>query len=356
MLEPSTPTSAACCRKSAIASPNFRELRSNVMKMCNRETGRLFLREQLSREHEVAFSEHIGSCECCRSWLEEDSGDDRTWNLARELDATTSLSSTQSDGTKSESSLEQVAEQVRLHLTPSDDPSMMGRLGPYEIIGVIGRGGMGIVLKAYERSLDRNVALKMLDPAIAMTGAARKRFAREANAMASVSHPCVVPIFAVDEHRGLPYFAMEYVVGETLDRRIRRDGPLNAESAVRIALQISEALAAAHSQGVVHRDIKPANILLDHGTDRVRVADFGLARVASESSFTRTGMVAGTPQYMSPEQVRGEPCDARSDLFSLGTVLCRDDLWLSTFSCAESVYGVMQCIVHMINPEPSAKE
>jgi serine/threonine-protein kinase len=163
--------------------------------------------------------------------------------------------------------------------------------------------------------------------------------------MAALSHEHVVPIYAVDEHGGLPYFAMEYVPGGTLQARLSREGPLEVVAAVRIAIQTALALKAAHDSGLVHRDIKPANILLDRGVERVRVADFGLARTASEASYTASGVLAGTPQFMSPEQVRGEPCDGRSDLFSLGSVLYAMCTGHEPFR-AESVYGVLQRIVN----------
>jgi serine/threonine-protein kinase len=230
-------------------------------------------------------------------------------------------------------------------LGPTDDPASMGRIGNYEIQGIIGRGGMGIVFRALDSALSRNVALKVLDPSLASIAAARKRFAMEARAMAAISHEHVVPVYTVDEHRGLPYFAMEYVPGGTLESRIRKQGPLDYLAILRISSQIALALSAAHECGLVHRDIKPANILLDRGVERVRVADFGLARVNSDASHTRSGFIAGTPQYMAPEQVRGETCTPQSDLFSLGTVMYAMCTGHSPFR-SESMYGSMQRIVH----------
>lgn len=230
-------------------------------------------------------------------------------------------------------------------LGPTDDPASMGRIGNYEIQGIIGRGGMGIVFRAIDSALSRNVAIKVLDPALASVAAARKRFALEARAMAAISHEHVVPVYTVEEHRGLPYFAMEYVPGGTLESRIRKQGPLDELSLLRVARQIAMALSAAHECGLVHRDIKPANVLLDRGVERVRVADFGLARVNSDASHTRSGFIAGTPQYMAPEQVRGETCTAQSDLFSLGTVMYAMSTGHSPFR-SESIYGSMQRIVH----------
>jgi eukaryotic-like serine/threonine-protein kinase len=230
-------------------------------------------------------------------------------------------------------------------LHPTDDPRMLGRIGNYEIIGLIGRGGMGVVFKAFDQSLNRNVAVKVLDPSLAHVGAARQRFAREAQTMASISHENVIPIFAVAEHAGLPYFVMEYADGGTLEQRIAEEGSFSAIDVMQVGLQIAKALDAAHRQGLVHRDIKPGNVLMYRGTARVRVADFGLVQVASEASFTRSGMLAGTPAFMSPEQIRGEVCDHRSDLFSLGTLLYTLCVGHTPFR-AETVYGVMQRIVH----------
>jgi serine/threonine protein kinase len=163
--------------------------------------------------------------------------------------------------------------------------------------------------------------------------------------MASIAHPHVVPIHAVDEHAGIPYLAMEYVPGGNLESRLQHDGALPILSVIRIAQQVASALGAAHECGLVHRDIKPANILLDRGVDRVRVADFGLVRVTDEASQTRSGLIAGTPQYMSPEQVQGESCDARSDLFALGAMMYALLAGHPPFR-AETPYAAMLRIVH----------
>jgi serine/threonine-protein kinase len=230
-------------------------------------------------------------------------------------------------------------------LSPTDDPDSLGRIGLFEIRSIIGRGGMGTVLKAIDPSLGRTIAIKILRPDLATIGSARQRFALEARAMASIAHPHVVPIHAVDEHRGIPYMAMEYVPGGNLETRLKNEGPLSIVSVLRIAQQIASALSAAHDCGLVHRDIKPANILLDRGVDRVRVADFGLVRVSDDASMTRSGVIAGTPQYMSPEQVKGEAFDQRSDLFALGGVMYALLVGHPPFR-AESPYAAMQRIVH----------
>jgi serine/threonine protein kinase len=206
-------------------------------------------------------------------------------------------------------------------LTPSDDDRYLGCLGAYHVTEVIGSGGFGVVLKAFDPALNRHVAIKVLSPQLANSGAARRRFAREAQAAAAVAHEHVVAIHSVAENDGLPYLVMSYIPGCSLQERLDEQGPLGIKEILRIGMQVAGGLAAAHAQGLVHRDIKPANILLENGVERVKLTDFGLARTIDDASLTGSGVVAGTPQYMAPEQARGEAVDHRSDLFSLGSVL-----------------------------------
>ena len=205
-------------------------------------------------------------------------------------------------------------------LHPSDEAGCLGTLGPYQVVETIGRGGMGIVLRALDPKLNRVVAVKVLAPELAANPNARRRFVRKAQAAAAVSHPHVVTVHAVDEDR-LPYLVMECVVGQSLQEKLDLSGALNLTEIVRIGRQVAEGLAAAHEQGLIHRDIKPANILLENGVERVKITDFGLACAVDDVAITRAGDIFGTPQYMSPEQARGERVDHRSDLFSLGSVL-----------------------------------
>jgi hypothetical protein len=205
-------------------------------------------------------------------------------------------------------------------LRPSVNPEHLGCLGSYEVLGVIGRGGMGVVLKAFDPALQRLTAIKVLAPQWASHMEARQRFEREARAAAQVRHENVVAIHAVEEVDDLPYLVMEYVPGMSLQQRLDRDGPLDLEEILRIGAQAAAGLAAAHQQSLIHRDIKPANILLD-SAGNVRLTDFGLARAVDDTSLTQTGVIAGTPQYMAPEQARGTALDHRADLFSLGSVL-----------------------------------
>jgi serine/threonine-protein kinase len=206
-------------------------------------------------------------------------------------------------------------------LAPPKEPGHLGRLGRYEILETLGRGGMGVVLKAFDESLHRVVAIKVLSPHLASNATARKRFTREAQAAAAVTHEHVVTIHAVEDAHEPPYIVMQFVSGVSLQERLDRDGPLELKEILRIGIQAARGLAAAHAQGVIHRDIKPANILLENGVERVKITDFGLARTLDDASLTQSGVVAGTPQYMSPEQADGLAVDHRTDLFSLGSVL-----------------------------------
>ena len=206
-------------------------------------------------------------------------------------------------------------------LEPSSKPGSFGRLGHHEVLEVLGRGGFGIVVRAFDETLHRMVAIKVLSPQLASTSPARKRFLREARASARVRHGNVVQIYAVEE-RPLPYLVMEYIPGQTLQQRLDQTGPLEVTDVLRIGGQIARGLAAAHEQGLIHRDIKPGNILLESGIEQnVKITDFGLARAADDASLSQSGVIAGTPLYMAPEQAKGEPPDPRADLFSLGSVL-----------------------------------
>ena len=208
-------------------------------------------------------------------------------------------------------------------LLPPTDPAYLGRLERFDVMRVLGRGGMGIVLEAFDSRLQRNVALKVLDPELAHDETARQRFCREARAAASITHENVVAVHQVEKaaDNGLPYLVMQLVAGETLEQRLLREKQLPIKEIVRIGLQAAQGLAAAHAQGLTHRDVKPGNILLEPPHDKVKLTDFGLARIADDVKLTRTGFVTGTPLYMAPEQALGESADPRSDLFSLGAIL-----------------------------------
>src|SRR5262245_11656302 len=224
------------------------------------------------------------------------------------------------DDTRTGPSASEADESLDL-LEPSNKPGSIGRLGHYDVQEVVGRGGMGVVLKALDERLHRVVAIKVMATQLATSATARKRFIRGARAAAAVTHDHVVTIHAVEDSGPLPYIVMQYVAGTSLQDRLDRTGPLPLAEILRIGMQTASGLAAAHAQGLVHRDVKPANILLENGIERVKLTDFGLARAADDASLTQSGAVAGTPSFMSPEQAEGKSVDHRSDLFSLGSVL-----------------------------------
>ena len=192
--------------------------------------------------------------------------------------------------------------------------------GRYSLQRELGRGGMGVVYLAHEVALDRPVALKLLPRPMAVDSTLRERFTREARTAAKLSQPNIVPIHAVDEVHDFVFFTMAYVEGETLGSVIRHGGPLQPCEAARILREVAWALAYAHGQGVIHRDIKPDNILLEAGSRRALVTDFGIAYRRERPGITERGEVLGTAEFMSPEQASGETVDERSDIYSLGVV------------------------------------
>jgi len=301
------------------------------------ECWQMLFDDSVSPAERERYERHLESCLACQErldWVEELGGTLR--GLAREVGDPTVA--------PADPTLEQFLE--RLHeskqadpitsqepadlffLRPTDRPELLGTLGDYEVQEVIGQGGMGVVLKAFEPALHRLVAIKVLAAALAGSAVARRRFTREAQAAAAVCHDHIVPVHGVHEVDGLPYLVMQYVPGESLQARLDRVGPLPLLEIVRIGLQTASGLAAAHAQGLIHRDIKPANLLLEGepgalapGVTRVKITDFGLARMVDDVGLTQNGVVAGTPEYMAPEQAKGEHIDHRADLFSLGSVL-----------------------------------
>lgn len=319
-----------------------------------------FLRHELSEADESALVQHLDGCPTCSARLESETAEKNWWQAAGEFlpDGPFELEPLSDQSVPTDApSRGLMVQQVLDHLAPTDDPQMMGRIGSYEVVGVVGSGGMGVVLKAFDQALDRYVAIKTLSPTLAASGSARKRFSREARAAAAVVHDNVSEIYGVADANGLPYLVMPYVRGTSLQRRVDDSGPLTPAEVLRIGMQTAAGLAAAHAQGLVHRDIKPANILLSEGVERVQITDFGLARAADDASLTRTGVIAGTPQYMSPEQARGEAVDHRSDLFSLGSVMYAMCTGRPPFR-AETSYGILRRItdseprtIREVNPE-----
>ena len=251
---------------------------------------------------------HLESCEICQNRLTALVADPQSWD-----DVAESLREDAVSGGRWETRLD--------FLAPPSHPELLGRLSRYEIERVIGSGGMGVVLKAHDSELNRPVAIKVLAPHLAHNGAARQRFAREGRAAAAVVHEHVMTIHNVESDADNPFLVMQFVSGQSLQTRLDEHGPMDVKEILRIGAQAAAGLAAAHAQGVVHRDVKPSNILLENGVERVVLSDFGLARAVDDASVTRQGTLTGTPEYMSPEQAKGEAVDHRSDLFSLGSVI-----------------------------------
>ena len=303
----------------------------------------------LSPEREQLLSEHLDQCEKCRDRLEHVAAGDRTLNdVARNLKGSRELTDSMkrviekctSDplimtvGSVSERNEEptegQIAER-RQHRNQTRSLSQIPdvkavtlapgiRLGTYELVEEIGRGGVGVVWKARDLQFDRFVAIKILNSQVLPDETARQRFLREARAVGAVNHRNVVKMYGVEESP-VPYLVMELVDGPSLRTHLARKGPLDLPTILRIGLQIANGLEASHACGVTHRDIKPANIVLDIPTGRVKLTDFGLAHIEGDIRLTLVGFVSGTPSYMSPEQAMGDTIDHRSDLFSLGSVL-----------------------------------
>jgi len=193
--------------------------------------------------------------------------------------------------------------------------------GKYALTGEIARGGMGVIHRADHVALKRTVAIKILHPQFGGDPALQRRFQREARAMARLDHDNIIRVFDVGEEEGSSYLVMEYFPGQDLRQFVREHGAFSVSETLEIALRVAQALAYAHAHGIVHRDIKPGNIMID-ADRRVKIADFGIAVATDEASLTTAGEVMGTPEYMSPEQARGQAVDARSDLYSTGVVIC----------------------------------
>jgi serine/threonine protein kinase len=244
-------------------------------------------------------------------------------------------------------------------LSPPQGADEIGRLGPYRVLRVLGAGGMGLVLLAEDPKLRRLTALKVMKPAMAVHPTARERFLREARATAQVRDDHIVTIYQVDEENDVPFLAMELLEGETLADYLQRAGSsgrpfLPSSEVVRISAEIAAGLAAAHEKGLIHRDIKPSNIWLEKQGGRVKIVDFGLARLQDDTAnLTQAGNIVGTPAYMSPEQANGLAVDARSDLFSLGSVLYQLCTGQTPFS-GTSTFDLMLAVVTK-EPRPIAE-
>lgn len=249
---------------------------------------------------------------------------------------------TREDGAESRADVDEDTEDGLQFLAPAQGADELGRLGGYRILRVLGTGGMGMVLEADDPKLGRHVAIKVMRPRVATSPKAVQRFLQEARAAAAVEHDHIIPIWYIGEDNGVPYIVMPFLKGQSLNARLNREDRLPATEIIRIGVETAEGLAAAHDRGLVHRDVKPANLWLEAPRGRVKVLDFGLARLTSDAAhLTQTGAIIGTPAYMAPEQARGLPVDARSDLFSLGGVLYRAATGRTPFTGTDTMSMLM---------------
>ena len=269
---------------------------------------------------------HLETCEPCRERIEAVTAECIWWEDLRHVgfgdDSTppSGFRSGVSNGPSPADEWGDDADWLAEYLAPSLGPFDLGMIGTYPVERVLGRGSMGVVFKGTDPQLNRLVAIKVIHPRLALSPEALRRFARESRSAAAIADPHVVPIYAVSEWRGLPFHVMQFVAGDSLQERIEA-GPIAIAEVLRIGIETAKGLAAAHARGIVHRDVKPANILLEEGTGRVRITDFGLAQSVDGAGLTHAGVIVGTPHYMAPEQATGTAVDSRADLFSLGSVL-----------------------------------
>lgn len=302
------------------------ELKQPVCTHIVMATLRDFLEERLPEAE--AVSAHVSGCQSCQEVLDgltKPSDRLRTFvddcDLAREapLDSSGLKQLISRLGTE----LVVEAEVPLTFLEPPQQAGDVGTLGPYRILSVLGSGGMGVVVKGYDTKLKREVAIKALRPDFA-NDHQRARFEREGRAAAGLEDDHVAKVFTVDVTTGRwPYLVMEFVAGPTLHELLRRDKRLAPREAARMALEVAKGLSAVHHKGLIHRDIKPSNVILDQGTGRAKIVDFGLARsMTSATAITRDNQAPGTLPYMSPEQVRDpRQVDARSDVYGCGATL-----------------------------------
>ena len=227
--------------------------------------------------------------------------------------------------------------------------------GRFEIVAELGRGAMGVVYKATDPVLGRPVAIKTINMALERDGIENyeARFYQEARAAGGLSHPNIITIYDVGKTGDIAYMAMEFVEGVELRELLAHGRPLPLAQAISIAAQVSEGLAYAHERGIVHRDIKPPNIMVAP-SGSVKIADFGIARIRASESLTQTGMMLGSPKYMSPEHVLGKRADQRGDIFSLGIILYEMLTGVAPFG-GETLTALMYQIVNLAPPAPSAR-
>ncbi len=327
-----------------------------------------FLQGKLSATDIETIEVHLSSCQPCGDTIRMLDAADEEDDLARSVVEGALLQGFENEQSQVEqliealrdrngapinlasSELAERAAEVTLLLDPAGDSQSIGRLAQYEVEHLLGAGGTGVVYKAVDMQLQRPVALKVLRPSLGK--AARERFLAEARHAAQIDHDNIVTIYHVGQEDTLAYFAMQWLPGQTLEQQLQDETIVSNEMVREIVKQIASGLAAAHEQGLIHRDIKPANIWIEADRGRIKILDFGLARITDDDPrMTETGMIAGTPTFMSPEQARGAAVDKRSDLFSLGCVLFRMTTGQLPFE-ASNVLATLQSIQRFSPPPP----
>lgn len=267
---------------------------------------------------------HLGACPGCRATLEKLSGGTTMFTFTKEPprqpDESSELERVMAR-LKGQTGREDETWDIRPLLKPSSRSEAIGCFAAYDVLEIIAHGGMGIVVKAYDPALQRIVAIKILAPSLAEDAGFRERFLREARAAAALDHDHVVVIHSVGEEAGLPFIVMQHMPGPSLQQRLDAEGPLSPAELILVGRQIASALTAAHAAGLIHRDVKPSNVLMEDGLARVRITDFGLVHSVNRPAGSEERLIAGTPQFMSPEQAGGETITTATDLFSLGATL-----------------------------------
>ena len=311
-----------------------------------------YLRRVIGGDTAPAVETHLDSCRDCCARLDQLSGVAAVGvNLKASADISNSTPALLSAIARLESSALSFGRGVPADLPPLGPASRAGFIGSLKGIDlrrVLGRGGMGVVYEGYDPALDRKVAVKLLSTYLSRDPESRERFLREGRAAAAITHENVVAVHAIDSSGEVPFMVLQFVEGESLADVLKREGALPADRAAIFGVAVARGLAAAHAKGLIHRDVKPANVLIEAGTGVVRLTDFGLAKVAGTPTLTGAGVVAGTAAYMSPEQAKGRPLDARTDLFSLGAMLYQMVAGRTPFA-DESPFVVM----HKICQEPA---
>ena len=307
------------------------------------------------------LAKHLEECPQCARTLDWLAGDQNVWN-----DLQSSLQDTQYENYRHQATVgivnsicalsgddselqdplcEHEIDQLRQMLKPASHPELLGQIGRYELEQLIGRGGMGLVFRAYDSELHRIVAIKTLAVHLVPNSAAWQRFVRESRACASLVHPHIVPIHDVITEGPVPALVMQLIAGPTLQEWLAEHGSMSWEHAAELMVQLLDGLSLAHEKGFVHRDIKPGNVLLEADASRAMLTDFGLVRTLDDATLTHSGMLAGTPDYMSPEQARGQAVGCESDLFSLGALFYHALAGYPPFR-AEEAMAILNRICH----------